>query len=279
MPSFIFLLSLIIARLAIAQITYVATPAELNQALSVAQPLTEVRITAGGTYNLDQEYPLPNGFTLSADEQIAVEIVAAQNSRHFNLILNSEIVQLIGFELTGGEGTPFGGSIFLDHAFLYCEDVQFRSNGQSETSQGGAIFAIDGNVTLSRTVFEGNSVVGQGGALYAKETSSFLFDCDFIGNSIVEGIPQEGGPWGGAIYAKYGDLQCYESFFFGNMILEGLAGAGGAMKLDFLDSQAILEDCRFEANAAAFGGALHGYYLEHGLAIRSSQVLYNRQSL
>jgi len=108
---------------------------------------------------------------------------------------------------SGNRATNLGGAI---HSWMYglpsafvIEDCTFANN--AGTTNGGAIFHMNGRLTVSGTTFSGNTVVGQGGALWegeadAGQTPVSIFNSTFSGNSATGLRPNSGSTGlGGAI--------------------------------------------------------------------------------
>lgn len=108
---------------------------------------------------------------------------------------------------SGNRATNLGGAI---HSWMYglpsalvIEDCTFASN--VGTTNGGAIFHMNGRLTISGSTFSGNTVVGQGGALWegeadAGQTPVSIANSTFFGNSATGIRPNDGSTGlGGAI--------------------------------------------------------------------------------
>ena len=108
---------------------------------------------------------------------------------------------------SGNQATNLGGAI---HSWMYglpsalvIEDCTFANN--AGTTNGGAIFHMNGRLTISGTTFSGNAVVGQGGALWegeadAGQTPVSITNSTFSGNSATGIRPNSGSTGiGGAI--------------------------------------------------------------------------------
>jgi hypothetical protein len=119
----------------------------------------------------------------------------------------------------------------------------FRKNGGSPSGPGGpGLQCIDGQPSLFRCVFEGNSTSQGGGAVHTSADQLTLLQCRFTDNwTMMEG---------GAIHSERGDLQVIECTFEKNA-----AWRGGAV---FLSAGTLtLVDCRLEGNlVSTTGGGL-----------------------
>jgi uncharacterized repeat protein (TIGR01451 family) len=108
---------------------------------------------------------------------------------------------------SGNRATNLGGAI---HSWMYglpsalvIEDCTFANN--VGTTNGGAIFHMNGRLTISGSTFSGNTVIGQGGALWegeadAGQTPVSITNSTFSGNSATGIRPNSGSTGiGGAI--------------------------------------------------------------------------------
>jgi uncharacterized repeat protein (TIGR01451 family) len=108
---------------------------------------------------------------------------------------------------SANRATNLGGAI---HSWMYglpsaltIEDCTFADN--VGTTNGGAIFHMNGRLTISGTTFSGNTVTGQGGALWEGEadpgqTPVSITNSTFAGNSATGIRPNDGSTGlGGAI--------------------------------------------------------------------------------
>jgi uncharacterized repeat protein (TIGR01451 family) len=108
---------------------------------------------------------------------------------------------------SANRATNLGGAI---HSWMYglpsalvIEDCTFAGN--AGTTNGGAVFHMNGRLAVSGTTFSGNTVVGQGGALWegeadAGQTPVSITNSTFSGNSATGIRPNSGTTGlGGAI--------------------------------------------------------------------------------
>jgi uncharacterized repeat protein (TIGR01451 family) len=107
---------------------------------------------------------------------------------------------------TGNTATNLGGAI---HTYMYggasamtVEDATFADN--VGTTNGGAIFHMNGSLSITGSTFSGNRVVGQGGALWVTDggggTAVAVTNSTFTGNQATGTRPNNGSVGlGGAI--------------------------------------------------------------------------------
>ena len=165
----------------------------------------------------------------------AIGTIAVQITIEDSWFENNATLPVVGDPFNGGEG-GHGGAIYIDgtnlgaltlrrtvfsgnratslggaiHSWMYglpsafvIEDCTFANN--VGTTNGGAIFHMNGRLTISGTTFSGNTVVGQGGALWEGEadpgqTPVSITSSTFTGNSATGIRPNSGSTGlGGAI--------------------------------------------------------------------------------
>ena len=165
----------------------------------------------------------------------AIGTIAVQITIEDSRFENNATLPVVGDPFNGGEG-GHGGAIYIDgtnlgaltlrrtvfsgnratnlggaiHSWMYglpsafvIEDCTFANN--VGTTNGGAIFHMNGRLTISGSTFSGNTVVGQGGALWEGEadpgqTPVSITNSTFTGNSATGIRPNSGSTGlGGAI--------------------------------------------------------------------------------
>jgi uncharacterized repeat protein (TIGR01451 family) len=165
----------------------------------------------------------------------AIGTIAAQITIEDSRFENNATQLVVGDPFNGGEG-GHGGAIYIDgtnlgaltlrrtvfsgnratnlggaiHSWMYglpsalvIEDCTFANN--VGTTNGGAIFHMNGRLAISGSTFSGNTVVGQGGALWegeadAGQTPVSITNSTFSGNSATGIRPNSGSTGlGGAI--------------------------------------------------------------------------------
>jgi uncharacterized repeat protein (TIGR01451 family) len=143
---------------------------------------------------------------------------------------------------TGNSAAAIGGAI---HTWLYglpsgmlIEDSSFASN--AGVTNGGAIFHMNGSLTISGSTFAGNSVVGQGGALWLRrddgrpaDTPVSVTNSTFWGNQATGYRPNTGSVGLGGAIANSGatSLALSHVTIVGNhadWVGGGIMGASGA---------------------------------------------------
>ena len=153
-------------------------------------------------------------------------------------------------EFVSNRATPLGqataGALVLVDSDILVEDCLFEDN--LATDAYGAVECVAAGTTFRRCVFRENHVVGEmgegGGALYIRQASTTIEDCEFISNS----APGDGG----AVLTETlsTDLRVVRCVFRENVS----GGRGGGIHLK--GRNPTIEDCTFDSNDAAFGGAV-----------------------
>jgi hypothetical protein len=118
-------------------------------------------------------------------------------------------------------------------------------NSQQRAGSGGAVFAANATLKLSKSVLQGNRAEVQGGALQLLSTAAVLAGTRLINNKAQDSMeaaaasPQQASTAGGAI-------------------LVGLlpAAAVSSNTSSSPKAQLTLQDCVLSSNAAGFGGAI-----------------------
>ncbi|MCL2118945.1 MAG: right-handed parallel beta-helix repeat-containing protein, partial [Planctomycetaceae bacterium] len=154
-----------------------------------------------------------NGVTIDASGVVNEEVNV---SRIFNVSGNAQAgceVELVGFTLTGGV----------------------------TSTQGGALYAKNAQLTLTDVTFVGNTA-NYGGAVYFVDSTIIVMDCTMTGNH---------SKWGGAIYQNGGALTSSGS----NVIIENTATWGGAIYQ--ADGKLSLDDVTISGNDSTYGGGLY----------------------
>ncbi|MCL2120305.1 MAG: fibronectin type III domain-containing protein [Planctomycetaceae bacterium] len=166
-----------------------------------------------------------NGVTIDASGMIDEEVNV---SRVFNITGNATVdceVELVGLTLTGGV----------------------------TSTQGGALYAKNAQLTLTDVTFVGNTA-NYGGAMYFVDSTVVMTDCIMTDNH---------SKWGGAIYQNSGTLTSNGS----NVIANNSATWGGAIYQ--ADGNLSLDDVTISGNDSTYGG---GLYQAKGTAILTANT-------
>jgi uncharacterized repeat protein (TIGR01451 family) len=161
---------------------------------------------------------------------------------------------------TGNTSTNQGGAI---HTYMYgaasfitVEDSTFENN--IGTSNGGAIFHMNGGLTITGSTFSGNRVVGQGGALWVLDdaadgpgdTAVNITNSTFSGNQATGTRPNNGSVGLGGAITNSGA----SSFILTNVTIAGNHAdwVGGGIVSD--PAGTTLKNSIVANNTAANGG-------------------------
>ncbi len=156
------------------------------------------------------------------------------------------------FTQTGAIPLAFvGGAVHAIDSDVTVTDSQFV--GMRSGDDGGALAAINGTLTLRAVVFDANIAqgTGKGGAVFAESLDFFTIeDSTFTHNEAVQG---------GAMYFGAADLEIYRNQWCENSATIGgamyIAGAGGV-------TYQSVKNNRFVRNSATdFGGAMGAFFV------------------
>jgi len=173
------------------------------------------------------------------------------------------LLERVTFTANDAEGA--GAGLASGDNVVVMNDVVFRGNGNSDTSEGGGAFLGENFVitdaTLTNVVFENNMAAGVGGGLSIFNIQAALRTVIFVENSADNG--------GGLYYEGSGDsnLELRNVAFVGNS-----AGSdGGGMLSVTSGTPYSMVNVLFSGNSANLGGAL---FNSNGLD-EGSRVLTN----
>jgi predicted outer membrane repeat protein len=214
--------------------------------------------------------------SINGPENCILDLAADPNTpaRAF-LFRNNEGADSVieGLTLLNGYSNQSGGAVFCDNTSPTIKNCIFKNNQSAE--DGGAVYAQYGGPALNHCRFEG-SAADRGGAVGARQSNITVFECDFSFNNSTQR--------GGAIYAEAGTVTVLNCIFTNNEADDGGAlfsyqAAGSLMHCVFennaatledwfhgggalfnLNSDLVIEDCRFIGNTGAWdGGAIENW--------------------
>ena len=156
-----------------------------------------------------------------------------------------------------------GGGIYQVGGALFIEDCSFFRNLTGDfylAGDGGAILAVDTNITISNTEFIENSAGFDGGAIDLDGGSLTITDSSFDGNSATgfSSMPGEGG----AIRTGNGTLLSVTNSTF----VDNASDAGGAIAA--FGAEATIVDSEFRGNTGSGSSGFSG-----GSAVGATGVL------
>ena len=132
-----------------------------------------------------------------------------------------------------------------------------RGYARSGTFPRGGGAQVSGAAALTRVTFENNRADDRGGAVYVSTGSPSFEDCVFESNE---------GVGGGGLSVGQGTATVRRSTFRSNKA-PGTNDNGGGI---FAEGQVVVEECLFEGNSAATGGAIATGGFAGGATITSS---------
>ena len=200
--------------------------------------------------------------TISVDDDVALQL-SDLTIRHGNTNLNGGGLRSFGGDLliervtfTSNDADGQGAGLASGENVIVMNDVVFRDNGNSDTSEGGGARLGENfqpsDVTLNNVMFENNAAGGSGGGLQLFRAQAVLRNVAFIGNTSIQtnggGLSYIGG---GGITAS--TLELRDSVFIGNSAADG---SGGGMDTTF-DTPYTMVNVLFSGNRANLGGGLY----------------------
>ncbi|UCC99249.1 MAG: hypothetical protein JSW66_05045, partial [Phycisphaerales bacterium] len=253
---------------------------DLQDALSIAQPNTDIWVAAG-TYTPDRgtgartaSFHMKGGVRLLGGFA-GTETSSYQRDPHEN-------ETILSGDLKGDDGPDFAKNDENSHHVVTAIRTNLdtvldgftitggNANGPGEFryDEGGGIYNNEGGMTLIGCTLKFNTSTRPGGGMYHSSPGRHLSltTCSFRNN---RARVEQGHDWGGGIYigGAKGEMK--------NCILEhNVAGAGGGAFLS-RTSDFILRDCTFIDNRAMrSGGGLRGY-TENNYALINCRFLRN----
>jgi Secretion system C-terminal sorting domain len=177
----------------------------------------------------------------------------SENAFHVVLsVSDANTTELNGFSIIGGNAT--GGGLTVESKYI-------------DGFRGGGMNSAFSNVTITNTLFTGNSCYFAGAGLYADNGTSTLMNTVFY-NNLASG---DGGGVGrgGGIYCGASTLTILNSIFYGN--LSALVGGG----IESLGSTLTLKNSIFTKNKSGNGGGLYNNVTNLSY---SNAILWNNSS-
>jgi hypothetical protein len=221
----------------------VSTVAGLTSAL--ANTVVSRIVLSPGTYNLSAELSITRSVILEAALAGSVILNAQANSSSQRRVLNinpgsSDIVQLIGLNITGGYINT-GGGVFVARGTVAISSCTISGN---RAEGGGGVYVSSGTVTITSSSITGNTASGT----------------DSYGNSA----------YGGGVVAYGGTVAISSCTISGNTA--GQVGSGGGVLV--LDGSVTISSCTISGNTAASGS---GVFVNGGTVAISSCTISGNQ--
>ena len=146
-------------------------------------------------------------------------------------------------------GGPAYGAVFCaEDSDVLIKDCTFSKNKMNSFFRqafGGAIYLIDGNVSVIECNFTDNFAMEYGGAVCLVNNNANLTGCNFIGNSVYLGSYASSA---GAIYTTGGNITISQTLFSNNA-----AENGASIALD--ETEVSIIGCSFLNNPGGSNGA------------------------
>jgi predicted outer membrane repeat protein len=212
-----------------------------------------------GTITLSHgELSVSDNLTLTGPGVADLTLVGTASTRIFNVSYEAPDmlpinVTISGLSMTGASSSSDGGAIFVDNANLTLTDCAV--SGNHSEGGGGALFmapTVAAALVVQRCTFDGNSAALNGGGLMSQDVGSVQLDAlSFTNNTTTHYA-------GGAYLLRVGTGTVSHSFFKGNhagtfSLGTGHGGAGLAATGDKVSATLSITDSRFENNITDHG--------------------------
>ena len=231
-------------------------PGSLRQAVMDAANGDTINFSVTGTITLTSgQITIDKSLNIIGPGAASLTIDGNNSSRIFEMNNYLRTVNIHGITFRNGNSTTHGGAIYSSGAMTITNSV---FSGNSAVERGGAIYLIASyRSNIRDTTFSGNSA-DQGGAIYTFGPMSVI-DSTFSGNSAVDN--------GGAIYVD-DEVEVVNSTFSGNSALS----AGGAF-FTRAGSITTLTNSTISGNSATqSGGATYNF---GSISVRNSIISDN----
>ncbi|MHC4508192.1 MAG: WD40 domain-containing protein [Planctomycetota bacterium] len=246
--------------------TWATAFSDLQNALSIAQPDTEIWVAAG-TYTPDRGTGARTAsFHLKSGVRLLGGFDGAETSSYQRDPYNNETI--LSGDLKGNDGPNFVKNDENSYHVVTAHETYpnavldgfvitgGNANGPAEFQyhDGGGIHSTANKLTLINCTFRSNSADGHGGGMYHNSGRSdlSLTSCAFSNNRTTN-LPHTHG-WGGGIVISGATGRMVNCTLEGNLANDG----GGA----FLSGTSgfVLQNCTFIGNQAlGMGGGIRGY--------------------
>ena len=146
----------------------------------------------------------------------AIEFLPVGDPDEAHNTLTLRNLRIIGGTVSDGES---GGAVLVVQSNVVADAVQFANNRTVAPGDGGALAAVDGNVTASSSTFNGNTAGGNGGGV-----SVVLGSITTAGSAFADNHAGAGG----ALAMRNGSSDIGDSVFSANSTLDGIDGVAAA---------------------------------------------------
>ena len=245
---------------------YISNISDIQSELTNTNGTLDVKLS--GNYSLYTPILVPANTELRVSSSDGAQIVCENRTFAFDVSSGSTL-DITGISIKN----CVGSAIRTDSSVLTVSNCVFDNN--KNATLGGAIFAMDSDVTVEDTLFSEN-VANQGGSVYliADGRRSASFDnCSFLYNSAAEMFPPDYSisfplfTGGGAIAVEDIDVSVTRSIFTGNHASQ----SGGGIAISD-NSSLVVSYCYFDSNTVGkFGAGISGPNVE----IRNSSFTNN----
>ncbi len=218
-------------------------PGSLRAAIASADSSEDViSFDVTGIITLSSELKIENnGLTILGPgaEQLAI---SGNNTCSVFFINTGESVDISGLSIVSGNaGLSNGGGIFNIGSNLTVTNCTFSSN---TATAGGGIYNPNSSATLTNCTFSSNNASEWGGAIFTSQSESILTNCTFSSNTAPD--------YGGGIYNVASNLTITKCSFSSNKAASG----GGIYNVA---SRPTVTNSTFDSNSADFGSGMYNF--------------------
>lgn len=247
----------------------------IQAALSAAAPYDTILIADGEYFeNIHIHKPLviASNFIFSQDTLHIGQTVINGNANGSVIRIEDVMdgnVELFGFTVTGGNGTPadphgygqdflFGGGLFIENCnFIHLNHLNITENIiTTDHNSAGGIYAYNTDILINfcdinNNIVNGGSFLGEGAGIFIYESSATIDQCTITGNAGGQVYGE-----GGGIYARFSDLSVSNTLINNNSCVH----SGGIYAMHMTGFE--LDHVQVINNEAEFSAALYIYNSE-----------------
>ena len=218
-----------------------------------------------GNHTLEQTITVTNLMSLSLHgnssyREVASRIICTQPAGFVFTGIAELYISTLAFISCGHNDSAAVNITLVEQAdisgCIFQNNVNYNHSDLKNESLGGAMYAQNSNLTLTKNVYQNNTAV-YGGALYLLNSTLSLMDNLLLNNSAVSN--------GGALYVLNSTL-----IFTGNTYQKNTAIRHGGALLLANSTIMLAGNSTFQDNSADRGGALYVYYSTITLAGNST---------
>lgn len=163
------------------------------------------------------------------------------------IAIDGPYAKIVGNSFKNNAGAQGGAINIYNYGGALIANNSFTRN-RANSGYGGAIYARAGENYIVNSTFDHNQAKTYGGAICTVNPNTKIDNCTFKSNQIFN--DNSNTNWGGAIYSQGRNTSIVNSRFTDNAVRDD----GGAICIR--NSKNLVENCTFDKNWAARGGAI-----------------------